>query len=345
MTIKDIARECGVSVSTVSRVLNERPDVSPAVREKVLTAMAAGNYIPNNSARDLVRTRSDNIGLVVRGAGNPFYVGIVRAIERRINAAGFTMVMQQIGSSDDEVKCGAMMERDKKLRGLIFLGGRSDYTESELASLNIPFVCCTYDNTFGTLPEDSYSSVSIDDRAAAHSAVTHLCRLGHRRIAALISDRCDRSISELRYLGYMEALMDQGIVADERLLASAHSFEMDAAYDATLELIDSGADFSALFVISDAMAMAAIKALTQRGKRVPEDCSVIAIDGIEFSEYLCPTLTTLCQPMGDLGEESVCILLDVIEGRSAPRHLKLLTSLREGGSVRDQYLIFPDANP
>jgi len=93
------------------------------------------------------------------------------------------------------------------------------------------------------------------------------------------------------------------------------------------------------------MAMAAIKALTQRGKRVPEDCSVIAIDGIEFSEYLCPTLTTLCQPMGDLGEESVCILLDVIEGRSAPRHLKLLTSLREGGSVRDQYLIFPDANP
>ena len=345
MTIKDIARECGVSVSTVSRVLNERPDVSPAVREKVLSAIAAGNYIPNNSARDLVRTHSDNIGLVVRGVGNPFYTGIITAIEHEIDAAGFTMVMQQIGTRDDEVKCGAMMERDKKLRGLIFLGGRSDYTREELASLNVPFVCCTYDNSFGTLSADSYSSVSIDDRQAAFEAVTCLCRLGHRRIAALLSERTDRSISELRYLGYQEALRSQGIAQDESLVRCADSFEMDAAYAATLALIDSGADFSALFVISDAMAVAAIKALSARGKRVPEDCSVIAIDGIEFSAYLCPTLTTLCQPVEKMGEESVRILLDVIEGRSHSQHLRVPTVFREGGSVRDQYLIFPDANP
>ena len=307
--------------------------------------MAAGNYIPNNSARDLVRTRSDNIGLVVRGVGNPFYTGIITAMERQINAAGFTMVMQQIGTREDEVKCGAMMERDKKLRGLIFLGGRSDYSEAELASLNVPFVCCTYDNSFGTLPEARYSSVSIDDRAAAYDAVTRLCRLGHRRIAALLSERRDRSISELRYLGYQEALRDQGIEPDEKLVACASSFEMDAAYTATMELLDSGADFSALFVISDAMAMAAMKALSARGRRVPADCSVIAIDGIEFSAYLCPTLTTLCQPVEEMGKESVRILMDVIEGRSAPRHLRLPTDLREGGSVRDQYLIFPDENP
>lgn len=345
MTIKDIARECGVSVSTVSRVLNERPDVSPAVREKVLSAIAAGNYIPNNSARDLVRTRSDNVGLVVRGVGNPFYTDIIAAIEREIDAAGFTMVSQQIGTGDDEVKCAAMLERDKKLRGIIFLGGRSDYSEAELASLNVPFVCCSYDNSFGTLPESSYSSVSIDDKAAAYAAVTRLCRLGHRRVAALLSDRRDRSISELRYLGYQEALCDQGIEPEEKLVACAGSFGMEDAYAATLELIDSGADFSALFVISDAMAVAAIKALSDRGRRVPEDCSVIAIDGIEFSGYICPTLTTLCQPVERLGEESVRILVDVIEGRSAPRHLRLPTHLREGSSVRDQYLIFPDANP
>ena len=343
MTIKDIARECGVSVSTVSRVLNERPDVSPTVREKVLSAIAAGNYIPNNSARDLVRTRSDNIGLVVRGVGNPFYTGIINTIERQINAAGCTMVMQQIGTREDEIKCGAMMERDKKLRGLIFLGGRSDYSRDQLASLNVPFVCCTYDNSFGTLPEDCYSSVSIDDRRAAYDAVTRLCRLGHQRIAALLSDRCDRSISELRYLGYLEALQDQGIAANEALVACAHSFEMDAAYNATLDLIESGADFTALFVISDAMAVAAMKALSQRGRRVPEDCSVIAIDGVEFSEYVCPTLSTLSQPVEAMGSESVRILLDVIEGPSKPQHLRLSTVFREGGSVRDQYLIFPDS--
>ena len=106
MTIKDIAKQCSVSVSTVSRVLNDRPDVSEDVRRKVLSAIKNSNYIPNNSARDLVRTKSDAVGLVVRGVSNPFYTDIIRAIERTITDAGFTMVMQQIGTCDDEVKCG-----------------------------------------------------------------------------------------------------------------------------------------------------------------------------------------------------------------------------------------------
>lgn len=116
MTIKDIAKQCSVSVSTVSRVLNDRPDVSEDVRRKVLSAIKNSNYIPNNSARDLVRTKSDAVGLVVRGVSNPFYTDIIRAIERTITDAGFTMVMQQIGTCDDEVKCGAVMERESACR-------------------------------------------------------------------------------------------------------------------------------------------------------------------------------------------------------------------------------------
>ena len=163
MTIKDIARQCGVSVSTVSRVLNDRPDVSPENRRKVLSAIQRSNYIPNNTARDLVKTKSDAIGLVVRGVSNPFYTDIIRVIEEQVTARGYTLVMQQIGTCDDEVKRGAMMEREKRLRGLILLGGRSDYTPQELAPLNIPYVCCSYDNQYGTLPLDSYASVSIAD--------------------------------------------------------------------------------------------------------------------------------------------------------------------------------------
>ena len=111
MTIKDIARQCGVSVSTVSRVLNDRPDVSPENRRKVLSAIQQSNYIPNNTARDLVKTKSDAIGLVVRGVSNPFYTDIIRVIEEQVTARGYTLVMQQIGTCDDEVKRGAMMER------------------------------------------------------------------------------------------------------------------------------------------------------------------------------------------------------------------------------------------
>ncbi len=333
MTIKDIARLCGVSVSTVSRVLNDRPDVSPAVRGKVLEAVRTSNYVPNNSARDLVRSTSDAIGLVVRGVSNPFYADIIKVMEREIEAAGYTMVMQQIGTDDDEVKRGAIMEREKKLLGIIFLGGRSDYTAAELASVNVPFVCCAYTNSFGNLAEDEYSSVSIEDVEAARSAVDRLCALGHRRIAALVCDTHDRSISELRYLGYARSLAEHGLMPDERLVACAGSFEMRDAYEAMSALIESGADFSAVFTIADAMAVAAMKALADHGRRVPEDCSVIAIDGIPVSEYVCPTLTTLCQPGGEMGGESVRILVDMIEGRGGNCHRRLATTFRAGGSV------------
>ena len=221
MTIKDIARQCGVSVSTVSRVLNDRPDVSPENRRKVLSAIQQSNYIPNNTARDLVKTKSDAIGLVVRGVSNPFYTDIIRVIEEQVTARGYTLVMQQIGTCDDEVKRGAMMEREKRLRGLILLGGRSDYSPQELAPLNIPFVCCSYSNQYGTLPSDSYASVSIADEEEAYRAVSELYRCGHRRIAALVSGAEDRSISQLRYQGYVRSLADHGLPLEQELVIEA----------------------------------------------------------------------------------------------------------------------------
>ena len=223
MTIKDIARQCSVSVSTVSRVLNDRPDVSDDVRRKVLSAIKASNYIPNNSARDLVRTKSDAIGLIVRGVSNPFYTDIIRTIESTITDAGFTMVMQQIGACDDEVKCGAVMEREKRLRGIIFLGGRLDYSPEDLAMLNVPYVCCSYSNQYGTLRIGEYSAVSIADEEAAQQAVDHLYGHGHRRIAALICRPDDQSISQLRYQGYCKALSSHGIPLDPELVMCAGS--------------------------------------------------------------------------------------------------------------------------
>lgn len=334
MTIKDIARQCGVSVSTVSRVLNEKPDVSPAVRAAVLEAVRSSNYVPNNSARDLVKLSSDAVGLVVKGVSNPFYSDIIKAVEREIDAAGCTMVMQQIDISEDEVARGASMEREKKLRGLILLGGRSDYSAEDLGTITVPFVCCSFTNSFGTLSRSEYSSVSVEDAETAARAVRELHRLGHRRIAALVSETDDRSISELRYRGYAKALREFGLEPDPALVACAGSFGMRDAYEATMRLLDSGAEFTAIFCISDMMAIAAIKALEDRGRSVPGDCSVIGIDGLEFSEYTRPTLTTLVQPRERMGAESVRILLDMIEGRGGNRQVMLETELRPGDSVR-----------
>mgnify|MGYP000047769310 FL=1 len=333
MTIKDIAKQCSVSVSTVSRVLNDRPDVSEDVRRKVLSAIKNSNYIPNNSARDLVRTKSDAVGLVVCGVSNPFYTDIIRAIERTITDAGFTMVMQQIGTCDDEVKCGAVMEREKRLQGIVFLGGRFDYTPADLAMLNVPFVCCSYSNRYGTLTEGEYSSVSIADGDTAQQAVEELYRHGHRRIAALISRPNDQSISQLRYEGYVQALESHGIPVDPELVISTGGFGAKDAYRAVQEKMAENVDFTALFAIADSMAIGAMRALMDAGRRIPEDCSVIAIDGLELSAYIEPPLTTLCQPMEEMGRRSAEILLDMVRHKGSHACELLPTTLRQGRSV------------
>lgn len=334
MTIKDIARLCGVSVSTVSRALNNRPDVSQELRKKILEVVEENNYIPNNSARDLVKSQSDAIGVVTRGIGNPFFSDMLKTITREIDLQGYTTVLRQIGSDEDEIKAGAVLEREKKLQGLLFMGGRFDYTPDELTSINIPFVCCSYTNSFGTLNPDEYASVSIDDQEAAFQAVGHLISLGHKRIAALVPSCSDRSISELRYNGYRAALFNADLPFDESLLVeTGNSYELEDAYAATKTLLSKTEDFTALFVVSDTMAMAAIKALSDSGLSVPGDVSVIAIDGLRTSEYIIPTLTTMVQPSVEMGRESVKILMDMVKSGEGTRHCRLEPRMRPGGSV------------
>jgi len=333
VTIKDVARRSGVSVSTVSRVLNDHPNVSKTARAKVMEAVRELHYVPNNTARDLVRPPSDAIGVVVRGAENPFFTPIIRSIEQAVEKAGYAMVLHQILVNDDELEAGAALARSKRLKGLILMGGFYDYTPEETAVLDVPFVCCTYANSLGTLDKSTFSSVSIDDRAEAYRAVKTLTDLGHRKIAVLVDSTKDRSISELRYRGYLQALKDAGVEPDEDLVLQAGDFSMAAAYAKTRDLLERRRDVTALFAIADSVAIAAMKAIHDAGRRVPEDCSVIAIDGIDISLYTVPTLTTLIQPKETMGEQAVQILADVLEGRAVSRHVRLETTLRPGGSV------------
>lgn len=333
MTIKDIARMAGVSVSTVSRVLNHHPDVSAPIRAQVLKVVEEQHFIPNSAARNLVRPQRNTIGVICRETGNPLYGPIVAAMEEELEALGWVLCLRQVTGSGNELSYAAELERAEKLKGIILLGGRGDYTAEMAAPLNVPFVCCTFDLPFGDLKPDQYSSVCVDDRANARRAVEYLHSLGHREIAFLAPDVNDRSVGELRYQGYRQAQRDLQLPSREEQLVLCGRDELDQAYDAVYALAERGQPFTALLALSDELALAAIKAMHDRGRRVPEDCSVMGLDGLETTRYTLPSLTTLVQPQGELGRESVRILSEIIDGGESHQHILLQPSLREGESV------------
>lgn len=333
MTIKDVAQASGVSVSTVSRVLNGHPDVSDAARERVLKAVRTLHYVPNKSAQDLARPQTDSIGLVVRGAENPFFIPIIGAIENACTEAGYTLVLNLIPTSDDEVVEGSELVNAKRLKGLILLGGRFDYTHEEASSIQVPFVCCSFANKFGTLRDEDYASVSIDDNATAYRATKYLIEAGHTKIAALLDNVEDHSICQLRYDGYCRAMQEAGLEIDTDLVLQTEDYSMTSGYKRMSELLERRRDFTAVFAISDTLAMAGMKAVHDAGLSCPEDISFIGIDGIEMSKFSIPTLSTLVQPKETLGERAVSILVSLLEGRSNTRHVQLDTQLRSGGTV------------
>ena len=334
MTIKDIALCCGVSVSTVSRVLNNHPNVSEAAREKVLCAIREHHFVPNGSARDLVKLESDAVGLVLRGIANSFFAELIPTMDQLILDAGYTPILHQIRSDMDELDAAAKLARAKRLKGLILLGGSNDYTQEQIAALDVPFVLCTYTNSFGNLTPEQYSSVTIDDRRTGYAAAKLLLERGHRRIAILLDSIRDRSVSELRWMGFREALEEAGVPFDPALLAETVSYDMAGAYSRTKKLLADGDAFTALFAVSDAMAIAAIRALHEAGRSVPEDCSVVSVDGIALTRYTIPSLTTFVQPQKEIVCTAVQTLIDLIEGRGPNRQIVLNAVPRFGQSVR-----------
>jgi LacI family transcriptional regulator len=333
MTIKDVAEYCGVSISTVSRVINNHPDVSNEVRERVSQAIRDLHYVPNDSARLLVKTDSRTIGVIVRGEGNPFFSELLLAIEKEAEKYSYIISIRQIKPDDDELATGASLARSERLKGLIFLGGRSDYTPKDVRTINTPFICCSYSNQFGSLDEQSYSSVSIDDYKESYKAVRYLIDHGHKTIGIVQNGTDDHSVSQLRYQGYIDALKQAGLDSDSTLVATTDGYSMRSGYEQTRELLLRRPDITALFVIADSLAIAAMKAASDIGKQVPKDCSIIGIDGIRMSQYVIPSLTTMVQPPEKMARLAVQTLVGVIEGSGHHQHHWVNAELQKGGSV------------
>lgn len=320
ITIRDVAKLCGVGVTTVSRAINNYPDISEATREKIMRVIRENHYVPNNSARNLKRTASKTVAVLVKGIANPFFSKMLQVFERETQKERYSCILQHVDENQDEIDVAAELEKEKRLCGLIFLGGQFSHSAEKLRRLTVPFVLSTTGIAEQT-GRNRYSFVSVDDFHESYKMVRYLCRLGHKRIAVIAAGEGDESIGRLRLEGYRKALADCGIPPREalvrRMKETIATYTMENGYAVTKELLESGEDFTALYAISDSLAVGACRALTEAGRRVPADCSVAGFDGLDLSLYYNPSITTICQPMEEIAQESIRILFDLIHGKTA----------------------------
>ncbi|MBW4838917.1 MAG: LacI family transcriptional regulator [Paenibacillaceae bacterium] len=323
MTIIDIAKICGVGVTTVSRAINNHPDISEETKAMIMKVIKENHFVPNNSARNLKRSASKTIAVLIKGITNPFFNRMIQVFEKEIQRKKYSFILQRVDENQDEIEVAIELEKEKRLKGIVFLGGYFSHVKEKLEQLTVPYVL----STIGMTPEfdpQEYSSVSVDDFKESYKMVDYLCRLGHQKIAILTAPMSDVSIGKLRYEGYKQALADHGIPLNEKLVCcmkeQIESYSMENGYVVTQELLASGEEFTALFAVSDSLAVGACKAIFESGKSVPDDYSVAGFDGLDITFYYHPSITTIRQPVEEIAEETIRILFDLINKKMTHAH-------------------------
>ena len=328
-TIRDIARLAGVSVTTVSRVLNHRPDVNPETRRQVEQIIQENHFVGNSNARCL-KQNSEVIAVVVRGRSNPFLSSLAEAILDRASSLQDSFITEYIDEKDDEFLTALRITRQHTVRGLIFVGSLIDERVHVIRDLEIPMVFTTVSAEATALRRAS--SVAVDDRGMGRQIGEELLYLGHRRIAVFGSNPVAGDSLAMRFQGFCEAYKERGLSYHSEDFRETR-FSYDAGYETARAFFSENPEVTALFAMSDTVAVGAIRALNDLGRRVPEDISVVGFDGIDISRYTVPRLTTVEQPVDEIARRSVNILLDMMENNASPRHMLVSAEFRKRESV------------
>lgn len=337
INIKDIAKLSGVGIATVSRVINQTGSVSEKTKKKVMDVINAYNYIPNNNARNLKLTQSENIALIVKYLSNPFFIKMMDAIEIEMASRGYPLLIQNVDDSSDELDIAISESMHSNLCGVIIMGGSfSSYTEAKFKQLGIPCVLLTICSE-GNVDPSFYSSVIIDDEKEAYNATKYLIEMGHKNIGFLYKD-VGNSVTPniLRYQGYKRALEESGISIDENLISNGvpvSGVGFRAGFLAMKQLMQKNPSMTAVFAFSDVLAMGAAKAALTAGKRIPDDISIIGFDGIEMTEFYNPALDTVYQPATEMALSAVSLLHGMMNGEKS-QHMVYDSVIIKRGSVK-----------
>ena len=318
MTIKDLAAQTGYAVGTVSRVLNNHPNVSEKARRAILKAVEESGFQLNVNAKQLKQTRMTSVLVIVKGTFNEMFSEMVVDIQSAIANTQYPLYVDYMDEDGNEVQRALQLCREKKPMGILFLGGNSRHFREDFGQIDIPCVLVT--NDASELGFANLSSVCTDDRQAARCAIDLLVSQGHRRIAVIGGDRESSEISRVRYEGCLAAFQAHGIAFDEEKDYQTVRYSYQDGYDAAKRLLAGGRAFTALFASADVMAVGAIRAFRDAGLRVPEDISVMGYDGLSIGAFLVPQLSTVGQSVAVMARKSVALLLECMEKGAEARH-------------------------
>ena len=323
VTIKDVAREAGVSIGTASQALRDSPAVREATRRRVLAVAKRLRYQPSALARGLVTRRTHTVGLLISDIANPFFIHAVRAVEDVAQENGYNVIL--CNTDEDPAKETQYLRvlMEKRVDGIILATTAGSLRMvREVRWRRIPLVL--FDRE---LPGVATDTAKVDGVRGGRLATEHLLGLGHRRIA-IIHGPVVRSTGAERLQGYLLALQAAGVRPDPALIREGN-FKQDSGRELARQLLDLSPPPTALFCTNNLMTVGALQALGERGVRIPSDLSLVGYDDMEWWTLTHPPLTTVGQPVYDLGREAMRLLLEQIgaKGRRRPQRVVLKPEL------------------
>ncbi|MGG7621043.1 catabolite control protein A [Bacillus coreaensis] len=319
ITIYDVAREANVSMATVSRVVNGNPNVKPATRKKVLEVIERLGYRPNAVARGLASKKTTTVGVIIPDISNPFFAELARGIEDIATMYKYNIILSNSDQNKDKELHLLNTMLGKQVDGIVFMGGNiSEEHVAEFKRSPAPIVLA------GSLEDsEQVPSVNIDYEQATFDAVNTFIEKGHKRIAMVIGPYHEPINKEKKLVGYKKALEAAGIPVEEALIV-----EGDYTYDSGIEAFDKLIELpekpTAIFVGSDEMAVGVVHGAQDKGYSVPNDFEVISSDNTRISLMVRPQLTTVIQPLYDIGAVAMRLLTKFMNKEKVSEHTVVL---------------------
>lgn len=310
ITMADVAREVGVSIMTVSRVINNKGDVSPATRQRVVVAIERLGYRPSSIARGLATHHTGTLGLVIPDVANPFFAEVARGVEQVAYAEGYNVFLCNTDEDPErELDVLGSLE-EKRVDGIVLCSSRLSSDDIRLVVESHPAVTLVNRRVDHLGP--GVGVVRVDDVTGGRLATEHLLARGHRMIGFL-SGPSESHSGKLRLQGYREALDKAGLAFNEHWVAGCAPVA-EAGRIAALGLLQQAPELTALLCYNDLVAVGVLQACAEGGRRVPDDVAVVGFDDIPLAALVRPPLTTCRVPRHELGTKAVALLLDRIRG-------------------------------